>query len=174
MPLTTLTTVKEYLGLTGTGEDSLLNRLMNWATDFIHSYCGRTFPQGSYDEYYDGDGTDNLLSHQFPVTSVSSLEVDGVVKDATKDFVLYAPLGLIRLKLGVFPRGKKNIRLQYTAGYSSIPKDLEQACIELVALKYYDRGRERLGVESKEGASFVTQLPAEIKQVLDLYKRYGV
>jgi hypothetical protein len=173
MPLTTLATVKEYLGLTGTGEDSLLNRLIDWATDFIHSYCGRTFPQGSYDEYYDGDGTDTLLSHQFPIVSVNSLEVDGTVKDSTS-FVLYAPLGIIRLKSGVFPRGKKNVRLQYTAGYATIPKDLEQASIELVALKYYDRGRERLGVEGKEGTSFTTQLPQEVKQVLDLYKRYGV
>jgi hypothetical protein len=47
-------------------------------------------------------------------------------------------------------------------------------CIELVVLKYHDRGRERLGVEGREGASFVTQLPQEIKQVLELYKRYGV
>ncbi|MFN3467765.1 MAG: phage head-tail connector protein [Candidatus Brocadiales bacterium] len=173
MPLTTPTTVKEYLGLTGTGEDSLLNRLIDWSTDFVHSYCGRIFPQGTYDEYVDGDGTDTLLSHQFPIISVNSLEVDGVVKDSAS-FLLYAPLGIIRLKSGAFPRGKKNVRLQYTAGYATIPKDLEQASIELVALKYYDRGRERLGIEGKEGISFVTQLPAEIRQVLDLYKRYGV
>lgn len=173
MSLTTLSTVKEYLGLTGTGEDSLLNRLMDWATDFIHSYCGRIFPQGNYDEYTDGDGTETLLSHQFPVISVNSLEVDGAVKDSAS-FVLYAPLGLLKLKSGVFPRGKKNVRLQYTAGYATLPKDIEQACIELVALKYYDRGKERLGVTSSEGTSFVSQLPQEIKQVLELYKRHGV
>jgi hypothetical protein len=173
MSLTTLSTVKEYLGLTGTGEDSLLNRLMDWATDFIHSYCGRIFPQGGYDEYIDGDGTETLLSHQFPILSVNSLEVDGAVKDSAS-FVLYAPLGLLRLKSGVFPRGKKNVRLQYTAGYATIPKDIEQASIELVALRYYDRGSARLGVTSSEGTSFVSQLPQEIRQVLDLYKRYGV
>jgi len=173
MSLTTLSTVKEYLGLTGTGEDLLLNRLIDWATDFIHSHCGRIFPQGGYDEYIDGDGTETLLSHQFPTLSVSSLEVDGAVKDSAS-FVLYAPLGLLRLKSGVFPRGKKNVRLQYTAGYATIPKDIEQACIELVALKYYDRGSARLGVASKEGTSFVSQLPQEIRQVLELYKRYGV
>ena len=173
MSLTTLSTVKEYLGLTGTGEDVLLNRLMDWATDFIHSHCGRIFPQGGYDEYIDGDGTETLLSHQFPILSVNSLEVDGIVKGSTS-FVLYSPLGLLKLKSGVFPRGKKNVRLQYTAGYATIPKDVEQACIELVALRYYDRGRERLGVASKEGTAFISQLPQEIRQVLDLYKRYGV
>ncbi|OHB90343.1 MAG: hypothetical protein A3D89_04315, partial [Planctomycetes bacterium RIFCSPHIGHO2_02_FULL_52_58] len=156
-----------------TGEDSLLNRLMDRATDFIHSYCGRIFPQGGYDEYIDGDGTETLLSHQFPILSVNSLEVDRVVKDSAS-FVLYAPLGLLKLKSGVFPRGKKNVRLQYTAGYAAIPKDIEQACIELVALRYYDRGKERLGVASSEGTSFVPQLPQEIRQVLELYKRHGV
>ncbi|HHT9153891.1 MAG TPA: head-tail connector protein [Candidatus Hypogeohydataceae bacterium YC40] len=173
MTLTTLAAVKEYLGLAGTGEDSLLNRLMDWATNFIHSYCGRIFLQGNYDEYYDGDGTDSLLSHQFPIVSVNSLEVDGVIQDSTS-FVVYAQIGLIRLNCGIFSKGKNNTRLQYTAGYAFSPKDLEQACIELVAMKYYDRGRERLGVEKKDSTSFAAQPPQEIKQVLDLYKRYGV
>jgi hypothetical protein len=173
MALTTLAAVKEYLGLSGTGEDSLLNRLVEWATSFIQTYCGRIFFQGSYDEYHDGDGSDSVLSRQFPIVSVDTVEVDGVVKDSSS-FVVYAPIGMIRLKSGVFPRGKNNIRLMYTAGYASLPKDLEQACIELVALKYYDRGKERLGVEKQAGVAFASQPPEEIKRVLDLYKRYAV
>src|SRR3990167_2078095 len=108
MSLTTLSTVKEYLGLTGTGEDVLLNSLMDWARDFIHSHCGRIFPLGGYDEYIDGDGTETLLSHQFSILSVNSLEVDRVVKDSAS-FVLYAPLGLLKLKSGVFPRDRKSV-----------------------------------------------------------------
>ncbi len=174
MTLTTLERAKEYLGLVGTGEDDLVSHLIDWATVFIHSYCHRVFPLRSYDEYYDGDGTDSLLCNQFPISSVDSLEVDGIGKDPAS-FTLYGPIGLMRLKSGVFPKGKNNIRIRFSAGYAEIPKDLEQSCIELVALKYYDRGRERLGLEkSSNSTSFVSRLPWEIKQVLDLYRRYGV
>lgn len=173
MPLSTVASVKEYLGVSGTSEDALISRLIDQATDFIHSYCGRIFPQASYDEYYDGDGTEGLLASQYPIQSVTLLSVGGLSRDPSS-YVVYGQLGLIRLKNGAFPRGKKNIRLQYTAGYLTIPRDIEQACVELVALKYYDRGRERLGVGERSGTTFLTQLPQEIKLVLDLYKRYGL
>lgn len=121
--------------------------------NIIHSYCGRILSRGDYDEYIDGDGTDSLLSHQFPAISVISLEVDGIVKDS-KSFVLYASQGFLRLKSGVFPRGKKNVRLQYTAGYATIPKDIERVCSELVAgAKIEDR--------------------PDIQRVLDMYRKWG-
>ncbi|MFQ5863160.1 MAG: head-tail connector protein [Candidatus Brocadiales bacterium] len=173
MPLASVANVKEYLGISGTSEDALLSRLADWATDLIHSYCGRIFPGASYDEYYDGDGTEGLLANQYPISAVTSLEVNGISKDAST-YTLYGQLGLLKLKSGTFPKGKKNVRLQYTAGYSTIPKDLEQAAIELVALKYYDRGRNRLGIDAKAGISYVPHLPKEIREVLDLYKRYRV
>jgi len=171
MSLTTVANVKEYLGIVGTSEDALLNRLKDWATDLIHSYCGRIFTEANYDEYYDGDGTEGLLVNQYPISAVTLLEVDGVSKDASS-YALYGQLGLLKLKSGKFPRGKNNVRLRYTAGYAVTPNDLEQAAIELVALKYYDRGRNRLGVDAKDGVSYVSHLPEEIRVVLDLHKRY--
>ena len=171
MPLTTVAKVKEYLGVTATSEDALISRLVDWATDLIHSYCGRIFSEAAYDEYYDGDGTEGLLVNQYPISAVSSVEVNGTSRDASS-YALYGQLGLLRLKSAAFPRGKKNVRVQYTAGYATIPNDLEQAAIELVALKCYDRGRNRLGLASKGGASDAFHLPDEVKAILDIYKRY--
>lgn len=171
MSLTTTANVKEYLGISGASEDALLGRLANWATDLIHSYCGRIFQEADYDEHYDGDGTDGLLTNQYPVSAVTLLEVDGVSKDASS-YALYGQLGLLKLKSGRFSRGKNNVRIRYRAGYAAVPKDLEQAAIELVALKYYDRGRNRLGISERDDTSYVSHLPEEIRMVLDLYKRY--
>ncbi|MEE9584612.1 MAG: head-tail connector protein [Candidatus Brocadiales bacterium] len=166
-----MTNVKDYLGVAGSSDDALISRLVDWATDLIHSYCGRTFTEGTYDEYYDGDGTEGILTNQYPISTVTLLEVDSIEKDASA-YTLYGQLGLLKLNSGTFSRGKKNVRLQYTAGYASVPNDLEQAAIELVAMKYYDRGRNRLGISSKAGVSYISHLPDEIKVVLDLYKRY--
>ena len=50
-----------------------------------------------------------------------------------------------------FGRGRFNITVRYTAGYTTTPADLEQACIDLV-LSYY-RGRKRDLSVSKEKLS---------------------
>jgi hypothetical protein len=39
------------------------------------------------------------------------------------------------------PRRPLCVTLQYTAGYSTVPFDLAQACTELVALRYKERNR---------------------------------
>ena len=43
--LTSLQRVKDRLGLTSSGFDSLLERLINASTDLIESYCGRRFKE---------------------------------------------------------------------------------------------------------------------------------
>jgi hypothetical protein len=46
-----------------------------------------------------------------------------------------------------FNRGVSNVVISYTAGYAVVPPDLEQACIELCALRY--RELDRIGLISK-------------------------
>jgi len=76
------------------------------------------------------------------------------------EFSIDASAGIIKL-FGVFPAGHQNIIVRYTAGYSTIPYDLEQICIDLVKLKYEQQNQtanlksERLGdyAYTKEAAA---------------------
>jgi hypothetical protein len=73
-----------------------------------------------------------------------------------------------------FNRGYNNIAVNYTAGYSPIPFDLEQACIDTVGDWF--RYRTRIGKldEAIEGQSIRftnTDLPVRAKSVLYTYKR---
>ncbi|MBI2560299.1 MAG: phage gp6-like head-tail connector protein [Planctomycetes bacterium] len=176
--LTTVVNVKAYLGVTGSADDSLIENLIDRVTEFVQRYCNRKFIRSTYDEYYDGNGTVYLFLSSYPIVSVELLEIDAIAK-ASADYAIYADAGMIRLKDGKFSEGVLNVHVTYTAGYASIPKDLEQACTEIVAMKYYNRGTEKFGVTVRnfgEGGavSYASTLPSEIKDVLDLFKRRSV
>ncbi|HUN48020.1 MAG TPA: hypothetical protein VMU85_15930, partial [Stellaceae bacterium] len=65
----------------------------------------------------------------------------------------------------------------YTAGYPATPPEVEQACIELVALRY--RERERIGHVSKslagETVAFSQKdMSDDIRTILSVYRRVAV
>jgi hypothetical protein len=66
-----------------------------------------------------------------------------------------------------------NVVWTCTAGYATTPKDLEQAVLEIIALKF--RERERVGVSSKtlagEMVSFFRNVSTDTIAVIDNYKR---
>ncbi|MGR3311206.1 MAG: head-tail connector protein [Candidatus Brocadiales bacterium] len=175
MGLTTVANVKAYLGIAGSTDDAFIENLTDRVTNFVQKYCNRNFTRSSYDEYYDGNGSGYLFLPDYPIVSVTLLEIDDIVK-ASADYAIYTDTGMVRLKNGKFNDGILNVHMIYTAGYATVPKDLEQACTEIVAMKYYNRGTEKFGVTARnfgEGGtiSYERTLPAEIKGVLDLYKR---
>jgi hypothetical protein len=74
----------------------------------------------------------------------------------------------------VFSRGFQNVVVGYTAGYAATPPEIEQACIELVALRYKER--DRIGQASKnlagEVVSFAQKdMPADVQTMLAQYRR---
>jgi hypothetical protein len=72
------------------------------------------------------------------------------------------------------PRKAQCVTIQYTAGYASVPPDVAQACVELVALRYRERGR--IGEVAKhlgDGATVTydrSDIPAKIKTMLQPYR----
>jgi hypothetical protein len=72
-----------------------------------------------------------------------------------------------------FTRGQQNVVLVYTAGYEATPADIEQAVLEIVALKFKER--ERIGVSSETLAgqtiSFFRNVSSDTMSVIDSYRR---
>lgn len=98
------------------------------------------------------------------------------------DFDFDENTGMIRLPIG-FSEGKRNIVVSYTAGYSTIPADLEQICIDLVTVYYKGRTAdptlraESLGDHSiayADGGGGTRDIPGHIVKRLAPYKRFGV
>ena len=88
--------------------------------------------------------------------------------------------GMIELYNQTFPKGQKNIYIQYKAGYSTsgiqYPLDLKQVALEMVAKKFKDSEESRFGVVSKnvmgENIQFsYTDLTKEQRNILNRYRK---
>lgn len=157
--LTSLANLKEVLGVVDNAQDSLLTNIINRSTDIIEKYCnGRRFVSTVYtNQEYDGTGTKYLNLRHFPVTVLSAydrnygdfsttnwntLQVEGIklVDDGTGPGQVFYTFG--------FVRGVRNYRFTYTAGYATIPNDLEEACLQLSAYIYNDKKNKGMKSES--------------------------
>jgi uncharacterized phiE125 gp8 family phage protein len=178
--LTSVENVKEWLGLDQNTDDLLLSRLVSGVSAWVEQYIGRAITAANYDEYYTCRGESIIPLRHYPVTAITSVTVDGAALAASTGYGIsgYAVDGsLLVYQGGAFSTPGntyfRNVRVQYTAGHTTIPKDLEQAVIHLVALRY--RERDRIGQKSKilagETVYFsVFDLPPDVKSILDNYK----
>jgi len=154
--LTTKAKVKEYLDITADTYDDLLDNLCNQITDFIEKMCGgRRFYTTEYtQEVYDGDDFNRTLRlNNYPVTSWGKIEYNaGTTTNPNwtefneSDYEKYDDMGY--LWFDRLEPGKRNIRVSYTAGYSTIPYDLELLATKLVARIFEKRLSEQKSNES--------------------------
>jgi len=184
--LISLADLKEALSITGTSDDALLTNIINRATDIIERYCnGRRFASTTYtNEEYDGTGTNYINLKHYPITSLTAYEKNtGSLGNPNwealeSDYITYlGDEGQVYYELGPFERGVKNYRFSYVAGYSTIPNDLQQACITLCSyLKNVTKGTglrsESLGEYSytKEEDVNATIKNLGLDEILDVYK----
>lgn len=177
--LTTLATVKGWFAppLVTTSDDVLLTRLVTAASQFIETWLGQQIATQTYIDTYDGTGGCGLAFGHTPVTAVASLAIDGLAIPPALDplspgFVFSA--SMLYLQGYRFTPGFQNIAVTYTAGYAATPPEIEQACIELVALRYKER--DRIGHVSKsvagETVTFTQKdMPPDVQTILAAYRR---
>ncbi|HWB50181.1 MAG TPA: hypothetical protein VG651_13805 [Stellaceae bacterium] len=159
MPSGDLTTLADVTAWLQTGQnpfpatdDALLERLITAASRFIESWLDRQILSADWVEMRDGNGGQRLAFANVPVTAVLSLSIDGLaIPPAPADGgfgagYVFTPTELA-LRGFVFTRRAQNVAVTYTAGYATVPADIAQACIELVAQRY--RERTRVGEVSK-------------------------
>ena len=188
--LTTLGNTKDQLGVpsSNTNFDTLLERLINEASDRIETFCDRFLKQRTgITEYQDGIAQDRILLDQWPATLPSELWVDptGLFTDTRYrlDPGAYAldlsargeGIGVVRRDSCFFPRGTKNIKVVYDGGYANIPAALEGACLLTVQFLYDMRDNHSVGVETKgknqENTTYRANLPEYVQETLLAYKR---
>lgn len=250
--LTTLARLKDYLKITSTTDDALLTRLIASASAFVQNWLNRTIVNSTYTETRNGEGMQRMLLQNYPITSISSVNVAGLSVQArpalTASYTGNNQAGYtnsdttLYLTGFCFPQGFQNVVVAYTAGfvktdtsvipatpyqittselwlidmgvtkngvamvnvasspavgqysvtdgvytfnavdtgptvvirYSYVPGDIEQACIDLISLKYMEKNR--IGVTSKtiEGqviAYLTSDMSNNTKALLNNYKK---
>lgn len=170
--LTTLAEAKTELGVSGSGDDDYISRLINAASDAIRRYCDRVFYyEEDIEEPVAGFGQTRLVVARAPIVgTISSITYEGTALDTTTYSVEDAEAGIIyreygfnwTAKLGNGAIGEPlpgteelSYVVTYTGGYytpqqyaddnsvdRSLPWDLEDACIQLVTSRYRAKGRD--------------------------------
>jgi hypothetical protein len=157
--LTDVASVKESLGIASsvTTYDNLITRKINQATLAIENYCGRRFASTVYtDEDYNGTQIDQIVLKNRPVIGTPVLEVrdttlnedDFTTVEATLLFT-NANAGILDLDFRAIGRWRR-YRVTYTAGYTTIPEDLAEACVSLACFYYNEADSSSVGVSSKQ------------------------
>ncbi|MGH9541385.1 MAG: hypothetical protein ACRD2H_05845 [Terriglobales bacterium] len=123
------------------------------ASQYICTECAvASFASSTYtSEVYDGTGSPRLYLKNYPISAVSSLMVNGVAVLPSSGYgspgyqfsdiglilmpgtVLGPSTSLLSFGTSMFSEGIRNVTVSYTAGFITIPSDLNQAAIELVA-----------------------------------------
>lgn len=175
--LTTITDVKNWLGVTTSNGDENLSRLITAASTFIQSWLNRTIAVQAYSQTLNGTNSKSMMLANAPIVSISSLTINGSViapaADSQSSGYLYDD-NTVYLSGYTFWRGLQNIKISYSAGYSVIPYDIAQACIELVAMRFKEK--ERIGLASQAiggetTAYSIKDMPSSVQTTLNQYRR---
>jgi hypothetical protein len=179
--LTTIDALKEYMGDISSLNDVLLTRIVGAASDAINSYCGRTFESTVYtDELYDGSGTDVLVLRNFPAITLTTVKEGGSALTigtdpygaSSGDVYLNADEGTIVRPFSRFWKYRKYYSITYTAGFTTIPASIVQACLDMSALMV--REKDHAGLSSKNSGTnavtYIRALPDFSQRALDMYQ----
>ena len=160
--LTTKEKVKALLGITDSTDNDILDTLCDAVTAFIEGEAGgQRFKLTTHaDEIHDGENGQWLrLKNRFIYTSPeikveyqngknSAPDWQELSKDA---YDAYPENGTLYLHNKI--DGKRNIRVYYAAGFTTIPHDLEITASMIAARIYNKRKSQGISSESYEGVS---------------------
>jgi uncharacterized phiE125 gp8 family phage protein len=183
--LASVAEARAVLKIGGAGEDTILADLINRASAFANKFTGRQLLEADFTEYYDGDGTDELTLNNYPVSDVESLHDDTLrafgsdTEIDEDDIILDGAAGIIKLWNGTFTflKGKRNVKVVYTAGYAddAVPHDLKEAVLMIVQ-HHYKRvyQDQRIGLASETVGDHTMQYSEEAipKKAADTLARY--
>jgi len=184
--LLALTDASAYLGLStaSTSDNDDARDLINEVSWRFNAETGRLLKSRSYTEYYDGDGSQELYLKNWPLSSTTITitidenraftDTDDVV--TSTDVMLTTESGRIRLDDDNFESGQKNVKIEYSAGYSTSDSfDLTHAAKEFLLVLYNRQTAKEpvnMRTEAYEGISrtFEPEFPWSVMKILNLYR----
>lgn len=182
--LLSLANLKVYLQITSAGSDAILTDIKDFVEDWAKGYVGRDLLVTSYTRYRDGDGTAILHLDHYPITAITSIHSDPTRGYDSSTEIVAANIitndtegwaaGIVELYEASFLRGKKNIKVVYSAGYSTVPQDIQFAIAEMCAKVYMVQDKRLFGQISQQIGDRNIALDVEMmpKRAMDTLNRY--
>lgn len=192
MAVVTLQQAKDFLNITSTDADSELTFVVSAAESM---WARRGGPVGSTarDEWLDG-GEKFVVVRNVPIISVTSITVSlGAITYTLTEYPTgtsgYAWAYTVDKTTGTFVRraagvaipfesGTRNVHVQYTSGYASVPEDVQLAVLLLVKHMWTtQRGvglRPAMGGMEDAAPSATYMWPHKAEEILAGYKVPGI
>ena len=196
--LVTLAQAQAWLGVTS-DPLGIAAALISSCSTQIQNWIGYQLVQTTYTRTFNGLGGPTMLLPDRPVVSVSSVTVDGIsipqaTASTTPGFLNDDKFCFItkggkwsngQFSADQFMRGFQNVTITYTAGYTTIPVDIQQACLLWIAqcfsmvgenpsVKRMRAGDTEIDFQLTTVVGKTTLLiPPIIASILQPYKRVG-
>ena len=103
--------------------------LLDLAVGAVEGEAGQPLESGEVTSTLDGTGTSTLVLPRWPVTAVATVEVD----DTEETEFTFSTDGRLRRTEGVWTAGHQNIEVAYTAGFTTVSRDLWKVVLEAAA-----------------------------------------
>ncbi|MFA5376490.1 MAG: hypothetical protein WC455_12160 [Dehalococcoidia bacterium] len=181
------------LALDNNKEDTILQDLINGVSESVVKYMKRDLISTAHTELRDGNGRNTMWLLHWPIIDATAGGTDPVLMldDDGDDTWEAASTYAITLKWDkitgeiwlkdkdVFPKGQRNLKFVYTAGYAtsaSIPADIKLGVKKLVGIYREEMSGGKLGVRSISIANEATTYdfgtwPADIRAIFDRNRR---
>lgn len=197
--LITVASAKTYLGIAAidTTYDDIIEDMILAVGDIFDNELNRKLQSETYTIYMDGTGTQSIFVPSYPITSITSINIDAdrVFGSGTLvssgDYVFYQSTGEIKMfkseypvRYNYFPTGSQNIKVVYVGGYLTsgttitLPYDLIKAAKDQVKFlfKKWKTGEEGLtsysSLNSNVNLVEATDILPMVNRVLDKYRNY--
>lgn len=168
----------------------LIDGIITAASIAIERRCNRVFAVANLTEVRSGDGSDTILANRVPINSITSIVFKSST-DVTNDganFLFDPESGEIRWKQynltdpwdyqGYFPKGFRNIELNYNGGFTVIPETIQQVCAQVVIQLFNREDADFQLVQDKIGSKYIKFDQERIlfthNAVLSLYRHRNV
>ena len=171
-----LSDVKTALRLTTTTDDELLAALITSESSLIANWVSRIFGSMAFTQRFSGRGKSDFLLSNTPVSAITSVVIDGIsipAADSPQGTGYMLIDGKVVLFGFVFGLGNYNCAITYTAGFDSVPADINRACVDLVVGRYKELDRSGLISKGLAGETTTYErkaLPDHIKLILQQYR----
>jgi hypothetical protein len=175
--LVTLAAIKAYMGITGTELDATLAAQITRVSAAIEGYLQTNVLAASFEEKRNGYGGTAIQLYRKPVQSVQALVINGQAVQAATAFGQpgWWLSGRLLLLVGcTYAKGWGNVDVTYTAGYTTVPADIEQACLEAIALA--TKRKDHIDVSSKSlGGETISYITSNMTpSALTMLNRYRI
>jgi hypothetical protein len=147
--------LKEYSG--AHDEDNLLQNYIDSAENIVNTYLGYSPTLHNYIQYFNGTGINELQLKAKPIANIISVEIDDQSIPLSEFYDIVNSEFLYYNK--VFPIGKRNIKIEYDAGWGItidddttngdyLPRIIKMTVLRIASI-LQSESNQNIGVSSK-------------------------